>query len=107
MKKILFNHHWYMAEGTGTIFGPPANLPEKHSVCLPHDSMIHTLRCPDTSDSASGYYTAGVVNYTKSFFLDSYDAQKVVWIEFEGLFQNAFIYVNDVYVYHCTYGYAF
>lgn len=44
--------------------------------------------------------------YTKEFLVDEADKDKNVWLEFEGIYQNAFIYINHSYAGQCPYGYS-
>lgn len=45
-------------------------------------------------------------NYTKDFFVSAEDAVKVTWLEFEGVYQNAFVYLNNAFVGKHPYGYG-
>ena len=94
MKQITFNNDWQFSHGNGTalertINGAAAAVP----VTLPHDAMIGEKRDPNApSGNASGYYPAETVHYTKEFVLD--DTAGSTYLEFEGVYQNASVYLN-------------
>ena len=94
MKPITFNNDWQFSRGSGTalertINGAAAVIP----VTLPHDAMIGEKRDPNApGGNASGYYPAQTVHYTKEFVLD--DTAGSTYLEFEGVYQNASVYLN-------------
>ena len=108
MKRILFNDGWIFSNGTGSalaaLLGPSQN-PSKQ-VTLPHDAVIHTTRADHPIGNGMGFYPWENVNYVKTFQLPEDTEGKVVWLEFEGIYQNAFIYINNAYAGRCTYGYG-
>lgn len=89
-----FDDGWLFCRGSGTslehtIKGTQTSVP----VTLPHDAMIGEIRDPKTSTgNATGYYPARTVYYTKEFEWD--DHCESVYLEFEGIYQNASIYIN-------------
>ena len=88
MKKQPFNSNW-VCNG----------LP----VTLPHDAMIHGERRPDApSGSAQGYFPAGKYVYKKCF--ERPEAKRVVF-QFEGVYQNAKVFINDQEAGGAAYGY--
>ena len=44
--------------------------------------------------------------YTKTFSMNADDKDKNVYLEFEGVYQNAFVYVNNSFAGKCPYGYS-
>lgn len=108
MKKILFNDQWVFAEGAGN--GLFAALmgggSEPAVVNLPHDAVIGTKRVHEDNLGAVGFYKAKNVNYTKKFKVPADWADKSVMIEFEGIYQNAAVYVNNSYAGTAFYGYG-
>lgn len=88
MKKISFNTGW-------TCNGK--------AVTLPHDAMIHEKRVPGhASGSAQAFFPGGSYVYEKSF--DKPDAKHVVF-QFEGVYQNAKVFINGKEAGGATYGY--
>ena len=94
MKRESFNSGWLFCPGSGTalertINGAQTPIP----VTLPHDAMICQERDPQTATgNASGYYPAQTVHYTKEFTWD--DLSGFTYLEFEGIYQNAAVYIN-------------
>ncbi len=93
MKKINFNNDWVFHEGGG---GALASLlgGEKtaKSVTLPHDASIIKDRNPDEpSGSGNGFFRQENYHYTKEFLLEESDADKNIWLEFEGVYACACI----------------
>ena len=94
MKRESFNSGWLFCPGSGTalertINGAQTPIP----VTLPHDAMICQERDPQTATgNASGYYPAQTVHYTKEFTWD--DLSGFAYLEFEGIYQNAAVYIN-------------
>ena len=108
MLKEKFNHGWVYQSGSGSALATLFGGGEKaESVILPHDSVIGSQRIANDSQYlGTGCYKSENVNYTKYFSLDPYDAKKVVWLEFEGVYQNANIYINNSFAGKCPYGYS-
>lgn len=108
MKKVCFNKNWNFHKGGGSsleglMIGENAAV----SVTLPHDASIGMDRNPDERcGSGNGFFREECCFYTKNFSLNPSDDGKNVWIEFEGIYQNAFIYVNGSYAGKCPYGYS-
>jgi beta-galactosidase len=94
MKQIDFNSGWkFRKEGSDNI----------SEVTLPHDAMILEKRGKDNpSGTAGAYYEGGKYVYTKTFKAKDYLPQRCdgnrVLIEFEGVFNKTFVYLNDCFV---------
>ena len=63
-------------------------------VTLPHDAMIGTQRDPSASHDIA-YFPAGVWEYTKSFEAPADWRDRRVALQFEGVYRDAMVYVND------------
>ena len=94
MNRESFNNGWLFCRGSGTalertINGAQTPVP----VTLPHDAMIGEARDPQTpTGNATGYYPAETVHYTKEFQWD--DPSGAAYLEFEGIYHNAAVYIN-------------
>ena len=94
MKRESFNSGWLFCRGSGTalertINGAQTPVP----VTLPHDAMIGEARDPQTpTGNATGYYPAETVYYTKEFQWN--DPSGAAYLEFEGVYHNAAVYIN-------------
>ncbi|MBR2810402.1 MAG: DUF4982 domain-containing protein [Solobacterium sp.] len=94
MKKERFNGDWLFHPGIGTalektIHGEAAI----EKVTLPHDAMIHQKRDEHASaGNASGYYPYVSACYAKTFPVA--DVSETLFLEFEGIYKNASVYLN-------------
>lgn len=76
-------------------------------IILPHDAMICEKRTPDTKNQhQTGFYPGGVYQYTKSFEAPDEWKNKNVYLEFEGVYMNAMVYINGDYAGGHPYGYT-
>lgn len=91
MQQISFNDNWIL---------------DGRKVRLPHDAMITEKRSADASDGGHGYFPGGIYTYTKTFVAPMDWAGKNVSIEFEGVYKNARIFLNDVQIGSHAYGYT-
>ena len=88
MKRIAFNTEW---------------LCNGQPVTLPHDAMIHGERKADAlSGSAQAYFPGGEYVYEKRF--ERPDGEKVIF-QFEGVYQNARVFINEQEAGGAAYGY--
>lgn len=109
MLKQRFNQDWVYHLGAGgslqALVG--GSKEESYPVTLPHDASIRRPRNPqEPNGSGNGFFREENYNYTKTFSLDPKDQDKNVWLEFEGIYQNAFVYVNGSFAGKCPYGYG-
>lgn len=97
MKKIDFNSGWYFTrKGCEPI-----------AVTLPHDAMQGERRDENApGGAASGYYYGGVYTYTKTFTLTEEEAAGSLLLQFEGVYRNARVTVNDTDIPVPPYGYS-
>ena len=92
MKKESFNNGWMFCKEDVSA-----------AVTLPHDAMIHQNREPDApSGSAQAYFPGGTYVYEKRFSRP--DAEHVIF-QFEGVYKNARVYINDREALSVAYGY--
>ena len=96
MQSQVFNQNWFFrkdgAEGTGT------------QVTLPHDAQIVEPRSPDMPMD-SGYFPGSKYIYTKKWLCPSAYAGKRLYLEFDGVYMNAEVFVNGHSVAFQPYGY--
>ena len=108
MKKQKFNQNWIFTIGSGSSLDALAggNNTAKQ-VTLPHDASIGRERNPEEPNgSGNGFFREESYVYTKTFSMNADDKDKNVYLEFEGVYQNAFVYVNNSFAGKCPYGYS-
>ena len=99
MKKKDFNRGW--------LFGAVGKEPSMQPVTLPHDAMLYEKRSKDAATAgACGYFPGGAYVYVKRFLVpETWRTQSAV-LEFEAVYQNAQVFVNDALVAKQRYGYT-
>lgn len=104
MIKTSFNEGWYFGKDEGGMFAVSS---EMTPVRLPHDAMILEPRDKNnTSRSTGGYFPGGNYMYSKTFFVPKEDEGKTLVLRFEGVYNQAQIYVNGDFVCGNQYGYT-
>lgn len=108
MDKKSFNSGWKFSKGSGSalsaLFG---GVGDTISVTLPHDASVQEMRDEqDILESGNGYFKVGNYHYTKHFYMDNKDKDKTFILLFEGVYQNAFVYVNNSFAAKHPYGYG-
>ena len=108
MKKRKFNDHWIFREGGGSsLEALVGSGTEPKEVTLPHDASVGKIRnSEEPNGSGNGFFREENYNYTKEFTLNAEDADKNIWLEFESVYQNAFVYINNSFAGKCPYGYG-
>ncbi len=107
MKSVPFNQGWTYAKGDPTWhYGrgtPPVEIP----VTLPHDATIHEKRTPDAASGGSkGYFPNESYYYKKTFDVPAEWADRRVWLQFEGAYRNATVWLNGDFAGQCPNPYA-
>lgn len=94
--RVDFNNGWRFAKTGGSW----------KQVNLPHDAMLEEKRSPDAAGkSAAAFFPGGHYTYHKEFEITAQELQKHLTLEFEGVYKNAKIYVNEKLVCQNAYGY--
>lgn len=103
MKKILFHDGWKCKKiGDCHEF----NL-SWQDVRLPHDAVIGLLRdAAQTNGTRKGFFPNGAWEYVKVFDVPKEWETKEVFLEFQGVQNHAFVYVNGNYVGKRAYAYS-
>ena len=106
MRRTPFNDGWTVgakANSFAEMIAGSGSAPAE--VTLPHDAMIATERSP-AGHAATAYFRPGTWEYKKSFELTPADAGHAVYLEFDGVYRDALVRVNDAVVAHRPGGYA-
>ena len=99
MKKMCFNRNWEYWK-----YGEEENVKQ---INLPHDAMIHEKRDPECENRYNtGYYPGGKYVYRKKFTFPSEYLNKKIVIEFEGVYRDCEIFLNDNKIGSNNYGYS-
>lgn len=78
----------------------------KEKVTLPHDAMLVSGRdCEAASGQGGGYFLGGKYIYRKKFMPEPSWKEKDIFIEFEGVYPNARVFLNGKEMGGCCYGY--
>lgn len=74
---------------------------------VPHDWSIELENDKDAPGGGGiGFFPTGVGWYRKTFDVPKYDSEKRYSIEFDGVYMNSEVWVNDVYLGKYPYGYS-
>lgn len=88
MKKLDFNRDWLCR----CVTQPAEPVP----VTLPHDAMRAEPRTNEsTGEGNTGWYAGHDYEYTKTFSVPESWENQVVVLEFEGVYHNAQVWIND------------
>ncbi len=97
MKRFDFNDGWLFSKEGGAT----------RTLDLPHDAMIEEDRAQgNPSGSACAYFAGGKYIYEKSFTISAESADTNIMFEFEGVYKNSKVFINNKEVGGCAYGYT-
>ena len=97
MDKINFNLDWSYSK-----------IGDKNKIkCeLPHDAMIYEKRNLSSQGGINISYFEGYdYEYEKKFIIEKHLLDKIIYLEFEGVYKDAEIYINGEFVIKENYGY--
>ena len=97
MIKRLLNQGWTVQAGDGgglsALFGGPGEPPKP--VNLPHDHLVEIPRNPqEPNGPGNGFFHEEDMVYETTLQLEKETEGKRIWLEFEAVYQNAFVYVT-------------
>ncbi len=105
MRRRLLNDDWSFRPKTNRFTEMMVRPPKPDPVTLPHDALITAERSP-SGDPASAYFPSGTWEYQRMLQLPLEDAGSSVSLEFEGIYRDASVYVNDTLAAHRPGGYS-
>lgn len=106
MISTSFNDGWTVGPKVG-IFGSTADAAPRRPVTLPHDGVRELARSADAAGgSHRAFYPDAHLFYDKTFSAPSDWREKVVHVEFDGVYRHAQVFVNDDFVLHHPGGYT-
>ena len=107
MREEKFNEGWkYWVEKNPFDFS--WDIPgDAVDVVLPHDAMIgNTAKADSPNGSNTGYRNGNNYVYSKVFLAPVDWKERTVMLKFEGVYMNAFVYLNGQLIRQVSYGYT-
>ena len=107
MLEQKWNKNWKFWEDKDS-FALVWNIPEiARNITLPHYAMIEKPANPDSLNGGNtGFRDGDVYTYVKMLHAPDEYREKTVMLKFEGVYMNAFVYVNNAFAGKCAYGYS-
>src|SRR5215210_3615869 len=98
MFRSSFNGGWTVRPKV-SVFGQLNDAPDSRvPVTLPHDAMLTLPRSAERSGgTSSGYFPGGAVEYSKMFSVPEEWRERSVSVEFQGVYRDAMVFVNNTY----------
>lgn len=100
-----FNDGWTVRPKVSFFFELGGTAPEVQQVTLPHDVLISSPRGAANSHD-TGYFPGGAFQYEKTFDVPADWEDKHVGLEFDGVYRDAMVYINNRFAGHRASGYA-
>lgn len=96
--KLQFSDGWEYSYNDNLHYAP---------VIVPHDAMIECARSASArSGGACAYFEGGKYFYKKEFDVPSEWMAKEIFLEFEGVYRKAKVYINGIFAYEWANGYT-
>ncbi len=96
--------YWIDQDSFALLWTIPEDAAE---VTLPHDAMLESRPYAQSSNGGStGYRDGAVYQYVKFLTVPTDCQEQTFFLKFEGVYQNAFVYVNQQLAGKCPYGYT-
>ena len=91
-----FDNHWlFVLQDSVTMSSPNFNDNAWRRLSLPHDWSIEgDFQATNPSGATGGALPGGIAWYRKHFDVPSYDRNKHYFIDFDGVYMNASVYLN-------------
>lgn len=107
MLEQKWNKNWKFWEDKDS-FALVWNIPEiARDITLPHDAMIEKPANPDSLNGGNtGFRDGDVYTYVKMLHAPDGYREKTVMLKFEGVYMNAFVYVNGQIAAKSPFGYT-
>ncbi len=107
MQKQSFSAGWHFSPGDSTDVWKPPSESDLREVDLPHDWSPELPRSSGNPSRASGgFFTNGTAWYSKAFDAPETWRGKQVFVEFEGVYMNAEVWLNEHLLCRQPYGYT-
>ena len=107
MQMQRWNEGWKFWEETNAFSLTWTQPSGARDVRLPHDAMLECVPHPDSPNGGdSGYRDGGSYVYEKRFYVSEELRGKTVQLRFDGVYMNAFVYLNGQLVGKRPYGFV-
>ena len=107
MSVSRFNTRWQVAPNVSVFSEITGGSTSAVDVTLPHDAMLALPRRADAaSGSSSGYFEGGAVTYRKEFEAPDAWRERVIELEFQGVYRDAMVYLNGILIGQRPNGYS-
>ena len=105
MKRTSFNDGWSVRPKISSFLERRGQMPSWTPVRLPHDAMIGSTRGA-SEGPGNAYFPGGTWEYQKHFAVPDDARGKRMFVEFEGVYRDAAVWVNGSFAGHHPYGYT-
>ncbi len=107
MRETKWNDKWLFWNSKDA-FALVWDIPDiAKEISLPHDAMIESDTNPDSLNGGNtGFYDGGSYTYVKMYTSKPGDRARNIMLRFDGIYMNAFIYVNGQLAANRPYGYS-
>jgi beta-galactosidase len=111
MIRVSFNDGWEFRPKVSSFAELGRGAAPYQRVTLPHDAMIGQDRVAPGSETLTGggagaYFPGGAFEYRKVFSVPEEYRGRRIFLEFEGVYRDAMVYVNGDYAGQRPYGYS-
>ena len=107
MKIEKWNDHWKYWEEKDAFDLVWMDAPKTETVTLPHDAMLKEKPDPLSPNGMNtGYRNGSVYYYSRKFIPEASRKDQTLMLRFDGIYMNAFVYVNAQPAARWEYGYT-
>lgn len=102
-----FNAGWGLRPVTSPFLEAFGQATPPEPVTLPHDALVSVPRSPGHHPGAlTGFHGEGLLEYIKTMTCTAEELSERIEIEFDGVYRDAMVYVNDSFVAQRPSGYS-
>ena len=102
-----FNFEWVFARGDiEGAYETDFDDSQWRAVRLPHDWSVEEGFSQENTAGATAFMPGGIGWYRKSFVVPKEAEDKVIWVEFDGVYNNATVWINGHKLGNRPYGYS-
>lgn len=96
MTRTLFNDGWSYRPAATAFHELASAGVDWQAIRLPHDALISVARQPGVEGGeTSGYFPGGAFQYRRTLNLPDQVPGTRVWLDFDGVYRDAMVYVNN------------